>query len=45
MIFNENENKLCGEMDQVKSQVALVKLLREKALHNITLVVISSPLS
>jgi hypothetical protein len=31
-------------MDQVKSQVALVKLLREKALHNPTLMIISSSL-
>jgi hypothetical protein len=45
MIFNENENKRLGEMDQVKSQVALVKLLREKALHDLSLVVISCPLS
>ena len=45
MVFNENENKRRAEMGQVKSQVALVKLLREKALHDLGLVVISSPLS
>jgi hypothetical protein len=33
------------EADQVKSQVALVKLLKEKALHSISLVVISRSLS
>ena len=31
-------------MDQVKSQVALVKLLKEKALHNLSLMIISCAL-
>jgi hypothetical protein len=34
-----------AKTDQVKSQVALVKLLREKALHDLSLMVISGSLS